>query len=824
MSSVTDLERLFRAGINAYQQGEYQRAIVALSRVSRGGDSAYRIKASMGLVKVYMGQQNWSEAKALCEKISTSSKPALQQWSKTTLEKIEAQVSAEPQRPMAYQNTAHQTVAVLNSPAASGFVPLTPSKKQLGSGFTPLSAEAEPATAQSASAQSADAQSADGQPETGFQPLKSKAQDKKAVNAATPSTAARRQISAAQATDSQTANSQTTNSQTTDGTVLKASALSTNHSPHPETDCVWQYANRLEKGRSLGKIKRSQLWAAQIFSALSFYALSHWLIHILPHSINRFLLFLDAVFTVWIRTLPSALLDLTWPLLMLAGLVALLSPWLWDAWLRLVVSRKPLPMAQLRSHSTEAASLITRRCKQERWPLPKLWLLPTKVPLIFSYGWLPRNARLVLSQGLIDTLEEDELAALTAYELAHWKSWHWLLLSAQGLILQVALQLYWALAIWGNARVMPLRVAVGALSTVSYIAFWLCRLPGLWVTRLRTYYSDRAAVVATGNPNGLTRGLAKLSFAMAKHIEQKGHTPVLLEGLALLAPVSPDLARHSLYGQVPLPQLFGWDSLNPLRGWMSCLEPHPPLGDRLRLIMAYAQHWKLTPEIQLLTPANRQKRLSAQAWGQLIRQGMPFFGMGIGCAVGLALWACGAIASAFGWQPLVWLYKDMPLLWGFVLLGFAVGTFLRINSLFPDLAFSMPVAETLAAPLSDDALLPISSLPIKLSGQILGRPGIANWLGQDLLLKSPAGLLKLRFFSGLGPLGNVLTLGKTPMSFRDRQVQVLGWFRRGAHPWLDIDRLRGANGQWLQGAHPIHSLVVAMTLSGYAFWQLMFAY
>lgn len=824
MSSVTDLERLFRAGIHAYQQGEYQRAIVALSRVSRGEDSAYRIKASMGLVKVYMGQQNWPQAKALCEKIGTSSKPALQQWSKTTLAKIESQLSAEPQRHMAHQTAAHQTAAVSTSTTASGFVPLTPSKKQLSSGFTPLSADA-----QSADAQSASIPSAGSQTETGFQPLKSEARGKTAVNTTALPTPARQQMSAAPATNSQTADSQITNSQTTNsqalgGTAFKASALSTNHSSQLEAGCVWQYANRLEKGRSLGKIKRSQLWAAQIFSALSFYYLSYCLIHILPHSINRFLLFLDAVFTVWIRTLPDALLDLTLPLLILAGLVALLSPWLWDVWLHSVVGRQPLPMAQLRSHSTEAATLITRYCQQKRWPLPKLWLLPTKAPLIFSYGWLPRNARLVLSQGLIDSLKEDELAALTAYEIAHWKSWHWLLLSAQGLILQVALQLYWALAMGGNARGLPLRVVIGALSTVSYIAFWLCRLPGLWLTRLRTYYGDRAAVVATGNPNGLTRGLAKLSFAMARHIEQTGHTPVLLEGLALLTPVSPDLSRQSLYGQVPLPQLFGWDSLNPLRGWMSCLEPHPPLGDRLRLIMAYAQHWKLTPEIQILTPANRQKRLSTKAWSQLIRQGMPFFSTGLGCAVGLLLWGCGAIAKAFGWQSLAWMYGDMPLLWSFVLLGFAVGTFLRINSLFPDLTFSMPVAETLAEPLIDDALLPISSLPIKLSGQILGRPGIANWLGQDLLLKSPAGLLKLRFFSGLGPLGNVLTLGQTPMSFRGRQVQVLGWFRRGAQPWLDIDKLRGGNGQWLQGAHPIHSLVVAMALSGYALWQLVFAY
>ena len=77
--------------------------------------------------------------------------------------------------------------------------------------------------------------------------------------------------------------------------------------------------------------------------------------------------------------------------------------------------------SKLQAVSPEAATLVGKRCQQKRWPFPTLWKLPTEIPLIFSYGWLPRNARLVVSEGLLSQLAADEVATLVSYEMAHWK-------------------------------------------------------------------------------------------------------------------------------------------------------------------------------------------------------------------------------------------------------------------------------------------------------------------------------------------------------------------------------------------------------------------
>ena len=122
MTSAIDLDRSFKAGLHAYQHGDYQRAIIALSQVARSDNSAYRIKANMGLVKVYIKQNNWSDARSLCQKVGTSSKPALQQWSQKTLATID-----------------HQIRLASAAPSQSGFVPLTETAIAANkTGFQPL--------------------------------------------------------------------------------------------------------------------------------------------------------------------------------------------------------------------------------------------------------------------------------------------------------------------------------------------------------------------------------------------------------------------------------------------------------------------------------------------------------------------------------------------------------------------------------------------------------------------------------------------------------------------------------------------------------------
>ena len=133
----------------------------------------------------------------------------------------------------------------------------------------------------------------------------------------------------------------------------------------------------------------------------------------------------------------------------------------------------------------------------------------------------------------------------------------------------------------------------------------------------------------------------------------------------------------------------------------------------------------------------------------------------------------------------------------------------------------MPRSQQLPDWLATADLLPTDSLPTKLSGRLQGRPGIANWLGQDLLLKTPLGTMKLHFSSVLGPLGTRLSRAPAVTTLIGESVQVLGWFRRGNHPWIDIDKIRLSNGTFVSAAHPLFSLLIAGGVIGWGIWLLM---
>jgi Zn-dependent protease with chaperone function len=116
-----------------------------------------------------------------------------------------------------------------------------------------------------------------------------------------------------------------------------------------------------------------------------------------------------------------------------------LSPWLLDWLLGKFLAQKELSKEKLNSYSREALRVLQRTCQQRRWPCPQLRILPISAPIIISYGNLPRTARITVSQGLLEQLANDEIAAIYALTLGQIGRWDFVVMS---LILLVTLPFY----------------------------------------------------------------------------------------------------------------------------------------------------------------------------------------------------------------------------------------------------------------------------------------------------------------------------------------------------------------------------------------------
>lgn len=522
-----------------------------------------------------------------------------------------------------------------------------------------------------------------------------------------------------------------------------------------------------------------------------------------------------------------------WSVLAVLAVLFLLSRWLLDGLLTAVYGMQPLGLEQIELHSPETARCLQRFCQQRKIPLPVLGLLPTTAPVIFSYGCLPRVTRTVVSQGLLEQLSDNEIATVFAGEIGHIACRDVPLLSLVMTVIQIPYTLYRFASSWDTRRNHPiLRAIANLVAALGYGLYRLWRWAGLWLSRQRMYYSDRAAVELTGNPNGYARALVKLAIATANVVQEEGKTDYLLEGFDLLQPLGYHMAAPvgSVYPYMPLEMALQWGRTNPYRHWLAINNSHPPTGDRLHLLMLYAQHWKLPLEFDFSAyqPANlrwqQSPALTAQQWRTLLLLSAPFFGVGIGLAIAYGLSAIGWVGYRLNIFLISWLYRDAVTFWGLPIVGFCLGMFLRINPFFPEIPpvrlSNTSSAATLPELLKDPETTPLDSQPVQLVGKLLGRSETGNILGQDLWLQTERGLVRLHTSTPFGPLGYLLPQKIRPADLLHQEVTVTGWFRHGATPWIDVEMLRTAGGRTSRSYHPEWSTLLGALAAIWGTWIL----
>ncbi len=129
---------------------------------------------------------------------------------------------------------------------------------------------------------------------------------------------------------------------------------------------------------------------------------------------------------------------------------------------------------------------------------------------MLTYGNLPRTARIVVSQGLLNQLGDDEIATIYALGLGQIHRWDFFVMSLVLLVTLPFYELYQRASAWGNNGQQPIwRWTATGLSCVCYGIWCLLTGTALLNSRFRLDYSDRHAAEITGNPNGLIRALLK---------------------------------------------------------------------------------------------------------------------------------------------------------------------------------------------------------------------------------------------------------------------------------------------------------------------------
>src|SRR5213595_2624723 len=154
--------------------------------------------------------------------------------------------------------------------------------------------------------------------------------------------------------------------------------------------------------------------------------------------------------------------------------------------------------------------VVERMTQRIGLPMPKIYVIPTDSPNAFATGRNPAHASVAVTEGILNLLNDEELAGVLAHELGHVNNRDILISSIAATIAgAITFLARFGFFFGGDDRDERRGGGIGAL-LMLILAPIAAMLIQLAVSRSREYQADATGAHFTGNPYALASALAKL--------------------------------------------------------------------------------------------------------------------------------------------------------------------------------------------------------------------------------------------------------------------------------------------------------------------------
>ena len=187
-------------------------------------------------------------------------------------------------------------------------------------------------------------------------------------------------------------------------------------------------------------------------------------------------------------------------------------------------------------------------------PMPRVAIVPSQNPNAFATGRTPKKAVVAATEGLLRTLDDNELTGVLAHELAHVKNRDVLVMTVAATVAG-AVAFAARIAFWGSMFNRSDNWIIILLVAVTLpIAALLVQLA---ISRSREYKADAKGAELCGRPLWLASALRKLDAGVKQYPMDNDHASPSTSSLFIV---------------------------NPFRGGaiVSMLSTHPPMQERIR--------------------------------------------------------------------------------------------------------------------------------------------------------------------------------------------------------------------------------------------------
>jgi Zn-dependent protease with chaperone function len=455
----------------------------------------------------------------------------------------------------------------------------------------------------------------------------------------------------------------------------------------------------------------------------------------------------------------------------LVGVQYLVSPWLIEWFFSIDWDEHAVPAVQ--------RAYVENLCRERGLPPLRIGVIHSGTPNAFAFGRLRRDARIVMTQGLLDVLTPEEANAVLAHEVGHVAHYDFAVMALAAMGPLLLYQLY----VWTD-RVNNLRI----VSYAAYLAYWVGRFLVLLLNRTREYGADHFSAEVTREPSALSSALVKIGYGMVR--ERSESQRLVLEGakddkkdakralqfgqsLSLMGIAAASGGEAlTLVGNSPeaAAKVMRWDLVNPWARFYELGSTHPLTAMRLKALNREAETMGQRGAYPM--PADARLR-----WA-----GFPiellFWVAPLACAFALVsyLWI-GKSLREMGYLPpahfVPWMLIALGITWAARIAFRYRGRFApaQVGDLLQDLDVSQ-----------------MRPRAVEIEGEIIGHgiPG-AIW-SADLVLQDQTGLMFLYYRSTI-PFGRFFFAVRSADRLIGEKVKLRGWYRRGLKPYVEIARV-----------------------------------
>lgn len=412
-------------------------------------------------------------------------------------------------------------------------------------------------------------------------------------------------------------------------------------------------------------------------------------------------------------------------------------------------------------------TFIEEVCKKHNMKEPRIGYIDDGAPNAFTYGHTKNDARVVITKGILELLNEDEQKAVVGHELGHASHYDMLFMTVAQL---VPLVLYGIYEMFIKSDSDDNNGGGVLIAIVAYVLYVISNYIVLWLSRTREYYADSFSIDETKNPNALASALVKVGYGLSTASTNAKHSVSKSNALGIFdSKTSKSLVITSMYnGKLSADQIkqaMKWEQWNIWAKWYELNSTHPLISKRLLAISSRSKEFNQQPFITF--DLQKEESYVDDFLGEVAISFLPT----ITLIIGLLITSCILIIEG-----------------NFILsLGITIGlitifSFIKFLRQYSTKPFENRKVRDL---LGEVKVSHITSIPCTLEGKIIGRGNPGCIFNEDFVIQDETGIIFLDYNQPINIVNKIFALFKSKEYF-DKQIKVKGWYRRSPVPYIEL--------------------------------------